>query len=223
MQVSNHCVLKVYASGVSNHGFVKVCFLVGVSNCGFLKVCLQVEVSNHGFLYVSGYATAVHYSIFIFYMIVSGFVLGELEEEATSDIMYTYKEDTDHWEQMGKLAESRALHGMCSDDQRIYVIGGRKPGQYHSSMEIFNPTTCQSTITHHLPGCRDCVYPVFQEGYIYVAGGWSLGGRMDTILVYDVHSASWREMACRLPKPVSSCGCAILILPRSLLGRALRE
>ncbi len=151
-------------------------------------------------------------------------VIAHMGGSQLSDSLHVLDMHANIWIRKGSMLAKRCRHGMCADSNRIYVIGGQSQDKMAvSTVETYEPKTCQFTNLTTVPQCRYFSPTVFFQGRIYVVGGWQQTGeevvRCASIMVFDMETGEWDFLDVSLPQAVSSCGAVIMTLPhRYLVG-----
>ncbi len=129
-----------------------------------------------------------------------------------------YSLQYDKWEHKGNLKTTRHQHGMCTDRELIFIIGGYNVTETEalSSVECYNPHTHQTTSLSPLPWPRASAPAVYHGGFIYVIGGDGYvdgdanRGPTDTVLVYSIQGKNWLLSPHRL-SAVLDDACAVVL------------
>jgi N-acetylneuraminic acid mutarotase len=109
------------------------------------------------------------------------------------------------WTTVARLPSARSDLGAIAHGGKIYVFGGCRVKRNFSitflnDVDVYNPRSNRwSTAPADLPTARAAMYGMGRRGgRIYVIGGWSGGGPLDTNEVYKVAANAWSKAASML-------------------------
>ncbi len=140
--------------------------------------------------------------------------------------LHLFVPETGSWSLRGRMINGRRSHGMCTDGNRLYILGGIGGGGVTlQSAEVYDSKSAQFTVISNMPYIRCSTNVLFYEDKIYMPGGWGrtrnihskeFPGPTNTVLIYDIDEQTWIESPTMLSRAVAECSCALVILPQQI-------
>ena len=125
-----------------------------------------------------------------------------------------YNPVSDSWEELAPMPTPRHDAYIASVDGKIYVIGGMgdksniwKPLPV---VEMYDPVTNTWETRAPLPSSRDGFGISVINEMIYIVGGWSESGIVNTVNFYDPKSDKWNIISEFPNKKNGAAGCATI-------------
>jgi N-acetylneuraminic acid mutarotase len=132
------------------------------------------------------------------------YVVGGASTETSALVIKTalvYDDSSGQWTNIPLLNnKGRGAHTSCIVDGKLYVIGGTDGSKVLSTMDMFDPNTCEWVPKNSMPTDRELLASASIDGKIYVIGGLrKVGGAFDygglnTMEMYDVLTETWSQL-----------------------------
>ncbi len=98
---------------------------------------------------------------------------GTDKDTNTLDSILMWDGSSEDWTVVANLNVVRSAHTMCTDGQKLYVIGGVNDSGLLDTVEMFDPETNQVTSLSSMPHSKCRITAVCHEQEIFIAGGTS--------------------------------------------------